>query len=168
MTEQNHGTRRKLLAAAVDEFVEKGFAGARVDTVAREAQVNKRMIYHYFGSKQGIWEAIVEGEYWSNLTSEQKVRMQLWKMLASDRTAIEDRHGLQVRAAELAELQSRGIIRNDVNPLYVAAIERLVQQASSLWIADIEALSNPVDQLTELLTRLLRPRIRIKPRVVSV
>ncbi|HEY3483203.1 MAG TPA: TetR family transcriptional regulator, partial [Streptomyces sp.] len=44
-------TKRRLLAAATEEFAERGIAGARVDRIAAAAGCNKAMIYSYFGSK---------------------------------------------------------------------------------------------------------------------
>jgi len=52
------GTRRRLLQAAEKDFAANGFAGARTGRIARAAGVNQRMLYHYFGSKEGIWEAV--------------------------------------------------------------------------------------------------------------
>ena len=52
-------TRARILAAATNEFAAKGFDGARVDTIARRAKTNKRMLYHYFGDKKALFEAIV-------------------------------------------------------------------------------------------------------------
>jgi len=52
-------TREGILAAAEGEFSAKGFAGARVDAIARRAHVNKRMLYHYFGNKQGLFREIL-------------------------------------------------------------------------------------------------------------
>jgi len=52
-------TKRRILAAARREFAAKGFAGARVDSIARRARVNKRMLYHYFGNKQRLFREIV-------------------------------------------------------------------------------------------------------------
>ena len=37
----------------------KGFSGARVDTIARKAKVNKQLIYYYFDSKVGLYEAVL-------------------------------------------------------------------------------------------------------------
>lgn len=51
-------TRHRLLAAAEKDFAANGFAGARTGRIARTAGVNQRMLYHYFGSKEGIWEAV--------------------------------------------------------------------------------------------------------------
>jgi TetR/AcrR family transcriptional regulator len=52
-------TQRRILAAAEKEFSAKGFAGARVDAIARRARVNKRMLYHYFGNKEGLFREIL-------------------------------------------------------------------------------------------------------------
>src|SRR5919197_2568080 len=56
-------TREAILAAAQDEFAAKGLSGGRVDAIAKRAGANKRMIYHYFGSKQGLYLAAVERVY---------------------------------------------------------------------------------------------------------
>jgi TetR/AcrR family transcriptional regulator len=52
-------TQERILAAALAEFSEKGLAGARVDAIARQAGVNKRMLYHYFGYKNGLFGAVL-------------------------------------------------------------------------------------------------------------
>jgi AcrR family transcriptional regulator len=52
-------TRAKILRAALQEFAARGFAGARVDAVARRAAINKRMLYHYFGDKEGLFLAVL-------------------------------------------------------------------------------------------------------------
>ena len=49
----------RLLAAAALEFAERGFAGARVDRIARRARVNKAMIYYYFKSKQTLYRTLL-------------------------------------------------------------------------------------------------------------
>jgi AcrR family transcriptional regulator len=52
-------SRERILAAALKEFAAKGFAGARVDYIARRAAINKRMLYHYFGNKEGLFKAVL-------------------------------------------------------------------------------------------------------------
>lgn len=52
-------TRRRILDSALKEFSRCGFAGARVDTIARRAGVNKRMLYHYFTDKKGLFSAVL-------------------------------------------------------------------------------------------------------------
>ena len=51
-------SRQALLAAALDEFSRRGFAGARVADIARRAGVNKQLINYYFGSKEGLYLAL--------------------------------------------------------------------------------------------------------------
>ena len=52
-------TKKRILTAAEKEFSAKGFAGARVDAIAKRARVNKRMLYHYFGNKEGLFREIL-------------------------------------------------------------------------------------------------------------
>ncbi len=52
-------TRDRLLRAARDEFVERGFDGARVDVIARRARANKAMIYYHFGDKRALHQAVL-------------------------------------------------------------------------------------------------------------
>jgi AcrR family transcriptional regulator len=53
-------TRQRILEAALKEFAAHGFAGARVDAIARQAKSNKRMLYHYFGDKDGLFQAVLQ------------------------------------------------------------------------------------------------------------
>ena len=48
-----------ILAAAAREFAERGFAGARVDRIARRARVNKAMLYYHFTSKQTLYRTLL-------------------------------------------------------------------------------------------------------------
>src|SRR5436853_2952813 len=49
----------RILAAAALEFAARGFAGARVDRIARRARVNKAMIYYHFRSKQALYRTLL-------------------------------------------------------------------------------------------------------------
>lgn len=59
MARDSSATKRRLLDAAFAEFAEYGFAGARVDRIATAAAANKQLIYAYFGSKEGLFEAVI-------------------------------------------------------------------------------------------------------------
>jgi AcrR family transcriptional regulator len=48
--------RELLLDAALKEFSERGYAGARVDSIAQHAGLNVRLVYHYFGGKEGLYD----------------------------------------------------------------------------------------------------------------
>jgi AcrR family transcriptional regulator len=56
-------TREQILQAAIREFADKGLGGARVDAIAARAGANKRMLYHYFGSKADLFLAVLERMY---------------------------------------------------------------------------------------------------------
>ncbi|MGD9738703.1 MAG: TetR/AcrR family transcriptional regulator [Bauldia sp.] len=53
-------SRDRILRAARDEFAQHGFAGARIDRIVKKAGSNPRMIYHYFGSKEDLYIAVLE------------------------------------------------------------------------------------------------------------
>lgn len=56
-------TRSDIIAVATAEFAANGFAGARVDAIAASTRTTKRMIYYYFGSKEGLYLAVLERVY---------------------------------------------------------------------------------------------------------
>lgn len=53
-------TQQKILRAARIEFAQHGFAGARMDQIVKRAATNPRMIYHYFGGKEGLYVSVLE------------------------------------------------------------------------------------------------------------
>src|SRR5271157_345241 len=53
------GTRAAILKAAEQIYAEHGLAGARTDAIAAAAGVNKALLYYYFKSKEGLYEAVV-------------------------------------------------------------------------------------------------------------
>ena len=57
------GVRRDIIAIATQEFAEKGLSGARVDEIAARTRTSKRMIYYYFGDKEGLFVAVLEAAY---------------------------------------------------------------------------------------------------------
>ncbi len=81
-------TRQRILTAALREFSAKGFAGARVDVIARRAATNKRMLYHYFGNKEDLFRAVLrrkiaERQAWGKATPEEPAAsLPLWFDLA--------------------------------------------------------------------------------------
>jgi len=63
ITRDPERTRAAILSAATQEFTANGLTGARVDAIAKRARVNKRMIYHYFDDKEGLYLAVLETTY---------------------------------------------------------------------------------------------------------
>ena len=56
-------TRKNILAVARREFAEHGLSGGRIDAIAAQMRTTKRMIYYYFGSKEGLYQAVLEQAY---------------------------------------------------------------------------------------------------------
>lgn len=60
MAYDSAATKARLLDAAYAEFVEHGLAGARVDRIAKTAKANKQAIYLYFGSKDALFDTVLD------------------------------------------------------------------------------------------------------------
>lgn len=56
-------TKDRLLQAAIQEFCERGYDGARVERIVKNANCNIRMAYHHFGDKEGLYLAVLEKIY---------------------------------------------------------------------------------------------------------
>jgi AcrR family transcriptional regulator len=138
-------TRERILRAARREFVAKGFAGARVDAIARAASVNKRMLYHYFGDKEGLYRATLHESIATNLDlvaaappdpesllpflleracqRVDVVRMLQWEALSlGDRKPIaeEERRKAWVEGTErLRDAQRAGLVHRDLDAEYL-------------------------------------------------
>lgn len=56
-------TMAGILEVATTEFAAKGLSGARIDAIADATRTSKRMIYYYFGSKEGLYIAVLEDSY---------------------------------------------------------------------------------------------------------
>jgi AcrR family transcriptional regulator len=138
-------SRERILTAALREFAAKGFAGARVDFIASRAAINKRMLYHYFGNKEGLFKAVLrrkitERQAWAeNLSGDPAeslpfwfeaackdgdwVRMLEWEALQeADGRLIdeENRRAATARGLErIRRRQARGQISDEFDPRHV-------------------------------------------------
>lgn len=56
-------TRENILEVATAEFAEFGLSGGRVDAIAEKTRTSKRMIYYYYGNKEGLYLAVLEKAY---------------------------------------------------------------------------------------------------------
>ena len=75
ITRDPERTRAAILSAATEEFTANGLTGARVDAIAKRARVNKRMIYHYFDGKEGLYLAVLEAAYAAIRAAEQELHL---------------------------------------------------------------------------------------------
>ena len=143
---QEQNTRNRILQVAMQEFAEHGSSGARVEKIAKEAGVNIRMIYYFFGSKKGLLDEVLRQiflERRSKLAAKHetvedlltfyfdgyasdpdRVRLLQWEALetdlpkgAADLTNLADRQAvIAQRVALIADLQARGRIPEELDP----------------------------------------------------
>jgi AcrR family transcriptional regulator len=62
-TNDPEATALNIIEVATQEFASKGLAGARIDEIAALTRTSKRMIYYYFGSKEGLYVRVLEEAY---------------------------------------------------------------------------------------------------------
>ena len=70
-------TQQEILAAAMAEFSENGLGGARMDTIAERAGINKRLIYYYFESKESLFLAVLEQTYADIRSAERELHLEM-------------------------------------------------------------------------------------------
>ena len=123
-------TQQRILEAALQEFSAKGFAGARVDVIARRARINKRMLYHYFGDKEGLFREVLrrkiaERAAWlASAPEEPAERLPAWFQLAC-----RDREWVQLLEWEALQWGEKKVIDEERRQESVGkAVERVRQQ----------------------------------------
>lgn len=69
------GVRKNILTVAMAEFAANGLSGARIDEIAAKTNTSKRMIYYYFGDKEGLYGRILEEAYREVRAGEQELEL---------------------------------------------------------------------------------------------
>lgn len=117
-------TRGKILAAAVAEIAEHGYAGARIDRIATNSGANKRMIYHHFGGKQAVFEAVLAERLTTEAATEEHVRLWMHEALERGDEDIvrfeERRRQATMRIDGLRAAQGRGELAAGTDPALFA------------------------------------------------
>lgn len=170
-TSKGEATRRRILAAARDEFSAHGLGGARIDRIASEAHASKERMYAYFGDKRALFDAVLEEslerfldevpfdaedvpEYarrlFDHFVSEPEIqRMLLWGQLQGEG---ERMHRLGERAAQerieaISDVQERGLIAAQWEPIDLATMVFAVVMG---WVSAPGADCNCVEGQSEL------------------
>jgi TetR/AcrR family transcriptional regulator len=82
-------TRARIMRVATREFASKGYEGAGTDEIADRAAINKRMIYHYFSSKELLYLAVLEDAYHKARAAEEKLELDSMEPLEALRSFVE-------------------------------------------------------------------------------
>ena len=69
------GVRKNILAVAMAEFAANGLSGARIDEIAAKTNTSKRMVYYYFGDKEGLYGRVLEEAYRQVRSGEQELEL---------------------------------------------------------------------------------------------
>lgn len=132
-------TKAIILRAARDEFCEQGFNGARVDSIAARAKANKRLLYHYYGNKEALYEAVLLDAYTEIRHGERELSLSRYSPVeAMDR---------------LVRFTFRHFLANPWFPRLLA-VENLQNARFLKRIKDIPAINSPlVAELGDILER---------------
>lgn len=134
---QPEESRAAILQAAAREFAEHGIAGARTDTIAREARVNKALIYYYFQDKETLYGAVLDDAFgglkakvFSVLDSELPAREKIlsyagayFDFVASNQLYPRLMQREMMRAKEGQSPHIEKIIKNYIRPIFLRVSE---------------------------------------------
>jgi TetR/AcrR family transcriptional regulator len=129
-------TQAKILSAATAEFAGKGFAGARIDAIAAASGANKRMIYYYFASKDGLYTAVLERAYEEMRASETALALDHLEPVAAIRKLAEFKFDYYVANPTIIALLNG---ENMLHAHYLKRSDRLREMHASL-VSTIERL----------------------------
>lgn len=145
ITRNPQETQQKILESALLEFTANGYHGARVDSIVKNAGISKRMVYHYFDDKAGLFKALIQSEldciqqvadnepnhdffaiadHWLKNIAQTKNFFKL--LLSSDSLAEESgitlqqqqQQGFDISRQVYADLLKKNGLENEVDPAY--------------------------------------------------
>lgn len=146
-------TKRNILEVATAEFSAMGLAGARVDAIAERTNTTKRMLYYYFGSKEGLYEAVLDKVYGDIRALEQDLHVSELAPVEGMRRLVEftfdyhDRHRDFVRLVTIENIHGAKYLEQlktfrSRNASVIATIEDLLARgvASGQFRDDIDPI----------------------------
>lgn len=168
----SNSNRETVLQAGARCFAKHGFKATTIDEVADEAGMNKRMVYHYFGSKQGLYDKVLQRLYQMdrtkpslNLDGEHIARLNLFSYLESTPNSQEAASRSLMRyERRIRQLQTQGELDGQIDAAILAQLNWLVDQFGSLLPGE-STTNRSRDTLQRLLKTPLRTRSRVKPVV---
>jgi AcrR family transcriptional regulator len=144
-------TQGEILDVATKEFAEHGYSGARVDEIAERTRTTKRMLYYYFGSKEGLFVAVLERAYAAIREAERKVDVEHLDPVAAIRALAEltfDHHEAHPDFIRLVSIENihrgehMGESLQAINAPAVERIERILTagRAAGVFRRDVDAV----------------------------
>lgn len=146
-------TKQDILRVATEEFSAYGLSGGRVDAIAEKTKTSKRMIYYYFGSKEGLYLAVLERAYRKIRTLEADLELADMPPVEALRTLIsstfdhDENNPDFVRLVSIENIHYANHMRQsseigDMNLSIVKTIEQVLQRGrrENLFRADVDAV----------------------------
>lgn len=151
MQRDRERTQGEILDVATKEFAEHGYSGARVDEIAERTRTTKRMLYYYFGSKEGLFVAVLERAYAAIRAAEREVDVEHLDPVAAIRSLAEltfDHHEAHPDFIRLVSIENihRGEHMGEslaaINAPAVERIERILAagRAADVFRRDVDAV----------------------------
>lgn len=97
-------TRANIIDVATAEFAERGLSGARVDRIAARTNTSKRMLYYYFGDKDGLYRAVLLSYYEKLRNSEVELDLSHQSPLAALQALVEFTFDYHMKHADIVRL----------------------------------------------------------------
>jgi AcrR family transcriptional regulator len=97
-------TRANIIDVASAEFAERGLSGARVDRIAERTRTSKRMLYYYFGDKEGLYRAVLLSYYEKLRSAERALDLNRQSPMAALRTLVEFTFDYHLKNAAIVRL----------------------------------------------------------------
>jgi len=136
-------TKQDILKVATEEFAAHGLSGARVDAIAERTRTTKRMLYYYFGSKEGLYAAVLEKAYGEIRAIENKLKLDTLEPETAIRRLVEftfeyeDTHPDFVRLISIENIHNAEHIAHsptiqDVNARVIESLEGILTRGRKL------------------------------------
>lgn len=152
-------TRQHIIDAAIDEFTERGFDGARMDAIAEQSQTNKSLIYKYFDSKEDLYIASLAGTYGQLRASQREIDLDASDPVESMKRLVESTFDTFADNPRIVRMLTHENVQN----------ARFLKQA-----LNIKSLYTPLlDKLESIIRKgqeagIFRPDIDLKHLYISI
>jgi AcrR family transcriptional regulator len=150
-TRDRDRTRAEILDVATEHFAEHGYSGARVDEIAEQTRTTKRMLYYYFGSKEGLYTEVLERAYTQIRAAEQEVDVEHLEPVAAIRRLAEltfDHHEAHpdfIRLVSIENIHRAEHMRAsgrfaDLNTPAIDLIAGILERGGDVFRRDVDAI----------------------------
>lgn len=147
-------SRQNILAVATEEFARNGLAGARVDSIAERTLTSKRAMYYHFGSKEGLYLAVLEKAYGAIREIEEKLNLETYdpeiaiRILVGATFDYQDQHPEFVRLVgneniHHASHMAKSKVIDTVNAPIIETIEGILKRGYTSGVFSV--VIDPVD-----------------------